>query len=296
MSDKYNILSENNLFLPLRKQKTHKGDYGKVLIIGGSVGYSGAPKMSAMAALRVGAGLVYLNVPDNIYLSVSTSMAEAMVRPFESDSNGMFSTKSIPLILNNLTQYDAILIGPGLGRGDGCIRLVEEVIKSYTGSLVIDADGLYAVSEIGIECLTGKNNVVITPHIGEFLRLTGKSSINDHVTDAADISNTYGITTVLKDHVTAVTFPDGSKYLSQKGNPGMATGGSGDVLAGMILGFIGQFPLKKAVLNGVYLHGCAGDHAAKEYTEYSMLPTDMISFIPALIKKYTPMREGISNE
>ena len=293
MNNNCRILSENDLFLPLRKSNTHKGDYGKILIIGGSVGYSGAPKMSALAALRVGAGLVYLNVPKSIYIPVSTAMTEAMVKPFDCDCNGMFSVSAVSAITEHLSDYKAILIGPGLGRGDGCIRLVEEVLNSYNGYLIIDADGLFAISEIGTQCLKDRNNVIITPHVGEYLRLTGESGISDLISQAVSNSNNYRITTVLKDYETAIAFSDGSSYLSKKGNPGMATGGSGDVLAGMILGFLGQFPLKEAVLNAVYLHGCACDMASRDFSEYSMLPTDMISYIPALIKKYTPMREGI---
>lgn len=296
MNNSYIVLTEKELYLPLRESNTHKSNYGRILIIGGSLGYSGAPCMSAKAALRVGAGLVHLSVPKSIYAPVASSQDEIMVRPYLDDVEGMFSGECISDLTNNLSLYDAILVGPGLGRSDACIQLVKHIIEVFDGPLVIDADGLFAVSVLGTDCIKGKNNLILTPHIGEFLRLSNQSSVNDISKQSAGFSRSLGVNVVLKSFETAISFSDGSTYLSRYGNPGMATGGSGDVLAGMIVGFLGQFSIRKAVINAVYIHGCAGNMAASELSEYSMLPTDIISCIPAIIKKYTPMREGIENE
>lgn len=279
-------LNQKDVFLPERKRNSNKFDYGRILVIGGCTGFSGAPRMASLAALRVGAGLVSVAVPEDIYTVVASSQMEAMVFSYPSDENGRFHHKAIPSILDKASRSDVLIIGPGLGRGDSCTALVKELLQGFKKPIVLDADGLYALSCIGIDNIKQSlGSVVITPHYGEFKRLTDMDPTSDPVSSASRYSMENGIITVLKGPESVIAFPDGGVRISQRGNPGMATGGSGDVLAGMIGGFLGQMSIRDAVINGVYLHGLAGDRAAEEMTEYSMLPSDLIRQIPAVIKE-----------
>lgn len=299
MDSVVHIIDNSDVDLPARASDTHKTDYGRILIVGGCVGYAGAVKMAALSALRSGAGLVYLAVPESIYVPVAASMTEAMVLPYPADSEaGCFHKNSIDRILDRASSCDVLILGPGMGRSEGCELLTERLLQSFRGTVVLDADGLYALSQIQKKKqITVSGRVIVTPHHGEFMRLTGQISVSDPVNEAASYSETTGFITVLKGPETVIAFPNGKTMLSRKGNPGMATGGSGDVLAGLIGGFAGQFSPEQAVINGVYIHGSAGDMAAEELSEYSMLPTDMISRIPLIIKQLaTKKREGKNHE
>jgi hydroxyethylthiazole kinase-like uncharacterized protein yjeF len=262
--------------IPKRRPDTHKGDYGRVLIIGGSVGYTGAPCLSALAAVRSGAGLVWLGVPQSIYTIAAVKMTEAMPFPL-SDSEGHISIEAISDILKRLEGMDACLIGIGMGRNKDAEVIVEAVLTSARCPVVLDADGINAVSG-NIDILKrAACPVILTPHEGEFRRL-GRDIISRQ--DAASgLARDLGCTVILKGHETVTAFSDGSYYLNSTGNPGMAKGGSGDVLAGMIAGLLGQLPLKDAALAAVWLHGRAGDLAAAKYGEYSMTPSDLIDNI-----------------
>ena len=267
--------------LPVREPQTHKGDYGKILLICGSRGYTGAAALAAMGALRSGAGVVYLMVPESIYGIEAVKLWESVVIP-AADENGMLAEKASETILEYLQKMDAVLIGPGLGQSEGTFRAVKTVLEHYSGPVVVDADGINVLSEHKDILRDRTAPTILTPHMGEFARLGGNTE-DDPVQAAAELSCELGCILLLKGHRTVIT--DGERYfVNETGNPGMATGGSGDVLAGIIVSLLGQGvePLDAAAC-GAYLHGASGDMAAERIGQYGMLPTDMLSFLPRLL-------------
>ena len=268
--------------LPDREVDSHKGDFGRVLLLCGSVGYTGAAALAAMGALRCGTGLLYLAVPESIYAIEAAKLTEPIILPLP-DEAGMLSTKAVPAVLGLLPKMDAVLIGPGLGQSEGTLEVLKTVLKKADCPVVVDADGINLLSAHK-DILRGRTApTIMTPHMGEFIRLGG----NRHaarVDAAAEMATALGSILVLKGHGTVVT--DGEEYyVNSTGNPGMAVGGSGDVLAGMIVGLLGQglTPLTAAAC-GVWLHGAAGDVCAKNIGMYGMLPSDMLAEIPRLMK------------
>jgi len=264
--------------LPKRKPDTHKYNYGRVLIIAGSVGYTGAPTLAAKAAYRTGAGLVTLIVPDCIYTIEAAKNDEAIVIPAPS-KDGKLSIAALDTIMTHIHNSNVCLIGPGLGVSEDTFNIVYEVIKRSPIPMVIDADGITAVSR-HIDILDrAVSPTVLTPHAGEFARLSPDAPA-DRVTAAREFSLDYGVTVVLKGNRTVTASPNGDCYLNTTGNPGMAKAGSGDVLAGMIAALIPQLGHStRAAYTGAYLHGKAGDACAKRFGEYSMTPSDIIDAI-----------------
>ena len=279
-----NVLTHQNVLdiLPDRSPDSHKGTYGRVLLLCGSVGYTGAAALAAMGALRSGAGLVYLGVPESIYAIEAVKLLEPVVFPL-ADQGGMFSSNSISRVLERLEGMDAVLIGPGIGRSEGTSCLVKAVLENYNGPMVLDADGINVLSD-HTDILRGRKGItVLTPHPGEFARLGGRLDC-ERTLAAIELSRKLGAIVVLKGHETVVT--DGEKtYLNPTGNPGMAVGGSGDVLAGMIVGFLGQgISALDAAACAVWLHGRAGDECAMNMGQYGMLPSDILQMLPRLMK------------
>lgn len=273
-------------FLPRRPEESHKGDYGKVYILGGKVGYTGAPVLSARAALRTGAGLVSLGVPEAIYPIVAGHCLCAMPSPLPCGGDGALSREALPAVLKALAGKNAALIGPGLGRGEGARETVLGAIEAAQCPLVVDADGINALCG-HIDVLAGRRDrvSVLTPHGGEFARLLGRERF-DPLSDGAAFARDTGCILVLKGHRTLTLLPDGRAFQNTTGNPGMAAGGSGDVLAGMILALLGQgFPPDRAAWGAVYLHGRAGDLAAQALGEYAMTPADLLEYLPAALKE-----------
>ena len=275
-----------NVSLPRREAETHKGDYGKILIVGGSVGYTGAPTLSARAAVRAGAGLVYLGVPRDIWAVTAVKNTEAMPFPLPCDKAGRLTTEALPILRERWSACNVLALGPGLGRSSETAALVRSVIKEYTGILVLDADALWAVSQDVRMLRQSSGTVVVTPHAGEFARLDGEVT-GERLIDAETFSNTYGCITLLKGHGTVIAFPEGETYILRAGNPGMAKGGSGDVLTGVLAAMLGQLPLKKAVVTGAWLHSAAGDACARARGEYGMTPSDIIEALPSVMKGIT---------
>lgn len=268
--------------LPNRRLDAHKGDFGKILLLAGSVGYTGAPVLSALGALRTGAGLVFLGVPESIYQIAAMKLIEAIVFPLP-QQDGMLSQEALPRILEKASSMDAVLIGPGLGCSDATEEIVCQVLSVYPEPVVLDADGINIVGKHK-DILRGRTSpTILTPHAGEFQRLIGRKPAN-RLDSAVEAAKDLGVILVLKGHKTVIT--DGiSAYLNPTGNPGMAVGGSGDVLAGMIVSLLGQgIPPLEAAACGAWLHGAAGDLCAKELGQYGMLPTDMVQVLPRLLK------------
>lgn len=268
--------------LPEREVDTHKGDYGKILLLCGSRGYTGAAALAAMGALRTGAGLVYLAVPESIYSIVATKLLEPVVIPVP-DKDGMFSESSILYISDILPKINAILLGPGIGISSGTRDVTDFIIHNSKCPLVLDADGINVISD-HIDILRDRTYpTILTPHQGEFLRMGG-SVTGDRIQHAAQMAKRLNSIILLKGHNTVIT--DGiTHYVNQTGNPGMATGGSGDVLSGIIVSLLGQAidPLLSAAC-GAWLHGSAGDICAQEIGQYGMLPQDMIQVLPRLMR------------
>ena len=268
--------------LPDRDPWGHKGDFGKILILCGSRGFTGAAYLAAMGAMRSGAGLVFLGVPESIYAIEAVKLNEPVVFPLP-DEDGKLSGLAVAEIEKRLPQMDAVLIGCGLGQSSGVFSVVKAVLEKAKCPVVVDADGINVLSEHK-DILRGRQYpTILTPHDGEFLRFGGTIGEN-RVASAAVFAREWNSIVLLKGHETCIT--DGeSGYINRTGNPGMAVGGSGDVLAGIIVSLLGQglAPLEAAAC-GAWLHGAAGDICAREIGQYGMLPTDMLQVLPRLLK------------
>ena len=276
----------DDISLPQRPKISHKGDYGKLLIIGGSVGYTGAPVLCAKAAAKSGAGLVSLGVPSEIYGITAGRLLEPMPFPLADDGNGRISLDALPVIEEKLSNSDVCVIGCGLSRSEGLTELVRTIVSSTAKQLVIDADALFALGDDQQIIKSAQKAPILTPHEGEFMRLGGALT-GDRVSDARSFALSRECVLVLKGHRTICAFPDGEVYIIMAGNPGMAKGGSGDVLAGIIGALLGQLSQKQAVITACAIHALAGDRAAERFGEYSLLPTDIIEAIPEITKSIT---------
>lgn len=262
--------------LPCRAPEGHKGTFGKVHILAGSVGFTGAPWLASAAAVRTGSGLVFLWTPEEVWPVLAVKCGSAMPSPIP----------PYPRLLEKMDSGQAALIGPGLGRSRKSDVRTLRLIEQLQSPLVLDADGINAAAAHRDVLTTRAGRLtVLTPHDGEFLRLTRGEGIGpDREQAAADFARQSGCVLVLKGHRTITAFPDGETFVNTTGNPGMAKGGSGDLLAGMILSLLGQgIEPKRAVPAAVWLHGKAGDLAAARYGEYGMTPEDLLDHIPAAI-------------
>lgn len=268
--------------LPDRDPWAHKGRFGKLLLLCGSRGFTGAAALAARAALRAGAGLAFLGVPESIYAIEAVKLDEPIVFPLP-DADGKLSADAVPEILNRLPGMDAVLIGPGLGQSEGVLAVVSTVLGNFCGPVVVDADGINVLSAHKDILRGRKHPTILTPHDGEFARLGGIIG-DDRSAAAVEMARELGCILLLKGHRTVIT--DGETiYINHTGNPGMAVGGSGDVLAGIIVSLLGQGidPLKAAAC-GAWLHGAAGDLCADEIGQYGMIPGDMVAALPRLLK------------
>ena len=268
--------------LPDRNPWGHKGNFGKLLLLCGSRGYTGAAFFAAMGALRSGAGLVFLGVPESIYGIEAVKLNEPVIFPLP-DAGGRLSADAVPEILTRLPQMDAVLVGPGLGQSEGTLAVVRAVLEKAECPVVVDADGINVLSAHRDLLRGRKLPTILTPHDGEFARLGGVIG-EDRMAAAAALAEELGCVVLLKGHETCIT--DGTDgYLNPTGNPGMAVGGSGDVLAGVITALLGAgLPPLEAAACGAWLHGAAGDRCAAELGQSGMLPTDMLSALPRLMK------------
>ena len=268
--------------LPDRNPWGHKGNFGKLLLLCGSRGYTGAAFFAAMGALRSGAGLVFLGVPESIYGIEAVKLNEPVIFPMP-DAGGRLSADAVPEILTRLPQMDAVLVGPGLGQSEGTLAVVRAVLEKAECPVVVDADGINVLSAHRDLLRGRKSPTILTPHDGEFARLGGVIG-EDRMAAAAALAEELGCVVLLKGHETCIT--DGTDgYINPTGNPGMAVGGSGDVLAGVITALLGAgLPPLEAAACGAWLHGAAGNRCAAELGQYGMLPTDMLSALPRLMK------------
>ncbi|TCS78355.1 NAD(P)H-hydrate dehydratase [Tepidibacillus fermentans] len=279
--------------LPIRKANSHKGTYGHALLIGGSKGMPGAPTLATMAALRSGAGLTTVVVPKSIQAMVFSHVPEAICIGSNETSTGHLDFSTLAPLITNSQKYTALGIGPGMGVWDHGLTELRKVITSYSGPLVIDADGLNLLSKNPRLLLERNGVTVITPHPGEMARLIGKDIQyveQNRLQVAHEFAKTYQVYLVLKGAHSIIATPQGELYLNTTGGPELAKGGTGDVLTGMLTGFLAQrLPVLHAVLLAVYLHGVAGTLASKP-SNYSTLARDLVEQIGYAIQQIVESR------
>jgi len=265
-----------------RSADSHKGDFGRVLIIAGSRGKTGAAYLAALGALRSGAGLVTVATPASCLPIVSSLAPEFMTEPLEDTRDGQVAAAAVERVLE--FEQDVIACGPGLGRGASVAEFVRALLDRSEAPLVLDADALTVLAEdpgrlVGRE----ERRVIITPHPGEMARLVGSSSDEvqaNRIEVASDFATTHHVYVVLKGHRTVIATPEGRVFINPTGNPGMATGGTGDVLTGMIAAWLGQLLDAEAACRlAVFLHGAAGDLAEASEGEASMIASDVLAHL-----------------
>jgi len=275
-----------------RPADSNKGSYGHVLVIGGSLGKAGAAAMAGMSALRAGAGLSTVATPKSVLATVAGFHPELMTEPLDETEAGSISMRALEYgRMDALAEGKTVLaIGPGVSRHAETAEFVRTIVAKYSNAMVLDADGLNAF-EGHAEQLQGKGRqLVITPHPGEMARLAGVSVVEvqrDRLNIARMFARDHELTVVLKGHRTLIAQPDGSVWVNTTGNPGMATGGTGDILTGMAAGFIAQYPTRvaEAVIAAVHLHGLAGDVACESTGEQSLVATDLVKALPEAFQR-----------
>ncbi len=287
------VLGENTITEELvrsclspRPLDSHKGTFGRVLTVCGSYGMAGAALLCARGALRSGAGLVTAAVPRSVYPLMAPVLPEAVFVPMPETTNGQLSAAAEPLLLTQASTAGAVVVGCGLGSGEDIRSLIIALKNTVTCPLILDADGINAITPHTLVEETASSPLILTPHPGEMARLLDISVAEvqrNRAQIARRFADEYGVILVLKGYHTLVTAPGRPLLMNETGNPGMATGGSGDVLAGMIgsLAAQGMDPYY-AALCGVYLHGKAGDMAATRLSQHSMLPSDIIEELGGL--------------
>jgi ADP-dependent NAD(P)H-hydrate dehydratase len=275
-----------------RRPETHKGDYGRALLVGGSRGMTGAVALAGMAALRGGSGLVRLAVPESCVATVAALEPSYMTSPLPEDRRGRIALDARLSIVRLAAEATVVACGPGMGRSFGLDALVARLYRELSGPMVVDADALNALAVRRDALAQPGGPRILTPHPGEFARLLGRTRVprEEQENLACELAFQSGAIVVLKGHRTLVT--DGRRLaVNATGNPGMATGGSGDVLTGLVTALacqcqgLGQGPWDAARL-GVYLHGLAGDLAAAEVGHESLIASDLIRFLPAAFAEY----------
>jgi hydroxyethylthiazole kinase-like uncharacterized protein yjeF len=275
-----------------RPLDSNKGMYGHALIVGGSLGKSGAAAMAGMAVLRAGAGLSTVAVPGSVLPSVASFAAELMTEPLQETKAGGIDTAALDRVNELAGGMTVVAVGPGIGRQPETFEFVQELVRQVKCPMVIDADGLNAFQG-KTELLDGsKRPLVLTPHPGEMSRLTGlsiKAIQADRLNVARNFAREHHLVLVLKGNNTIIALPDGQAWVNPTGNPGMATGGTGDILTGMTAGVIGQMSddVAKAAVSAVYLHGLAGDVAAEMMGEHSLTATDLLTALPEAFRRAT---------
>lgn len=282
---------------PPRYKDSHKGDYGHVFVIAGSTGFTGAATMTCEASARVGAGLVTLGIPKSLNPILENKLLEVMTLPLAETESGSLAHEAFSAIEKACERKTAIAIGPGLGLEPSTQKLVRDIIKKIELPMVVDADGLNALASNTEILLERKMPTILTPHPGEMARLIGsdtKKVKSDRIKVAKEFAKKYGCYLVLKGARSIVATPEGKIYINPTGNPGMATGGVGDVLTGMIGGFLAQglSPLEASIAS-VYIHGVCGDEAALKYGERGLLARDILNEIPNVLRSLENEAAGI---
>jgi len=278
-------------FIGPRPHDSHKGSFGHVLVIGGSVGKAGAAAMAGMSALRSGAGLSTVATANSVLPTVAGFHPELMTEPLAETEAGTISIKALESRLDSLVGGKTVLaIGPGISRHGETSEFVRTVVAKHGIPIVLDADGLNAFQGHTEELNGAGRALVITPHPGEMARLTGLATVavqRDRLNVARTFAREHQLIVVLKGHRTLIAHPDGNVWVNTTGNPGMATGGTGDILTGIVAGFIAQCPQRiiEAVCAAVHLHGLAGDVACESTGGQSLVATDLVHALPEAMRR-----------
>jgi len=273
-----------------RARNSNKGMYGHVLVVGGSFGKSGAPAMTGLGSYRSGAGLVTVAVPKSALSMVAAYRPELMTEPLNETESGRLCFADADHLLELLKKMTVLALGPGLGIEDETVRLVKKLYAEAEVPAVVDADALNALA--GALPKTDKIRI-LTPHPGEMSRLSGKSTKEvqaDRLSTAQQFAPENNVTIVLKGDRTVIAFPDGETWVNPTGSPALATGGTGDVLTGLIAGLVAQHTKewRAAVIAAVWLHGRCGELAAKRWGEEATLATDLLEFLPEAMDEVRP--------
>ena len=276
-------------YVQKRKRDSHKGTYGHLFVLAGSLGKTGAAVMAAKAALRMGAGLVTVGTPQSCWPVIARSMMELMTEALPETPQKTISEAALPMVLDLLKGKDAVLIGPGISAHPSTAKLVVSLLPKIKVPAVIDADGLNILADNPDALKSFSCPAVLTPHPGEFARLIRRSNkdvLDNRLALAAEFADKYKVFLVLKGYRTLVATPRGKIFINPTGNPGMATGGSGDVLSGMIASLIIQEKnILGATAAAVYLHGLSGDIGAKRIGERPLIAGDLIKYLPQALKE-----------
>jgi NAD(P)H-hydrate epimerase len=275
-----------------RDVEAHKGQFGRVLVVGGSRGMIGAACLAAHAALRAGAGLVYLAVPEGMQPVAAAKLDEVITLPLPETAGGALSRRALTVLEGHLGRADVVALGPGLGTHEETVALVRDLVREVACPLVVDADGLNALAG-AVEVLSARQApTVVTPHPGEMARLLGCGTAEvqaDRLAVAEKAATSWNAVVLLKGARTVVAGPDGRTYVNPTGNPGMATAGSGDVLTGIIAAFMAQgLPPLEAAAAGAFVHGRAGDLAAAEKGQPSLVAGDITAALPRALLEVVP--------
>jgi NAD(P)H-hydrate epimerase len=289
-----NWVEEKDIAAMFKKRavNTHKGTYGHVLVIAGSRGKCGAAGLAAIAGLRIGAGLVTIAAPKSCLLALEFNPLEAMTIALPETKNGAIDASAKTLLLAQMQGKTAVAIGPGISTEPETVQLIRELLPALACPLVIDADALNCLAQCDGLLSQLKAPAILTPHPKEMSRISGLSVqeiLDDRIGVASRFAAKNSVGLILKGAGSVLAFPDGSVYINPTGNPGMATGGSGDVLTGMIAGLLAQgFDIKSAALAGAYIHGLAGDIYARENSETNLIAGDLLRSLPASLKRILP--------
>ncbi len=289
-SDQFKIATNDIIPIPARGKDTHKGNYGKVLFIAGASNYLGAPYFSALSFLKAGGGLSYLATPENLVASIGNKGSEIVFIPLRNTGSGSISLKNRQELLQLSEKVDMVVIGPGISLNEETQTLVKELCAGIKKPLLIDGDGISAVAN-DLDCIKKrKAPTILTPHLGEMSRIVGQNIeniSNNKIIVLQDAAQKLNVTIVLKGAHSLIGYPDRRVFINLSGNPGMATAGSGDVLTGTIAAMFGLgFSIDDAVRMGVFLHGFAGDNAAKDIGEDGLIASDIMDQLPASLKAY----------
>ncbi|MDY6367752.1 MAG: NAD(P)H-hydrate dehydratase [Clostridia bacterium] len=276
-----------SVFFPKKKRNVHKGSFGKVCVFGGSKSFSGSSLLSfnALTALKMGNGYAYLCIPESLFSVYALKVPEIILKTCK-DVDGFLQFDEN--LLNQLLAFDSIAFGMGVGVSEEVYKTIKYLLQNFKGNLLIDADGLNSLSMFGVDILKDKKcKVVLTPHVGEFSRLSGKSvsDIQDNfIENAKSFAKKYGVTVLLKSSTSVIT--DGEKtFLNITGCSGLAKGGSGDVLSGVVLGLLNEKDFTESVVAASYIFGTAAEFACKTENDYTLTASDVVRFLPQAIEK-----------
>ena len=291
-SQQMNLITPHDFgeLLAPRPRASNKGNFGHVLVIGGSLGKAGAAAMAGMSALRAGAGLSTVATPRSVLATVAGFHPEIMTEPLEETAEGSIAGSALARIEKLAEGKTVLAVGPGISRVPATSELVRDLVGKSQTPIVLDADGLNAFEGQTAKLNGQGRSLVITPHPGEMARLIGSSAAavqRDRINLARSFAREHDLTVVLKGHRTLVAVPDGEVWVNSTGNPGMATGGTGDILTGMVAGFMAQNPGRatEAVMAAIYLHGLAGDVASGDLGEHSLVATDLLGALPKAFRR-----------